>query len=193
MADFKQAYDITMGHEGGYVNDPHDIGGETYKGVARKYHPNWKGWKIIDDARSFITSFPDRLEASDPLQQYVQDLYQQLYWDIFQGDGMGNQNIANQLFDIAVNMGPHRAVKFLQSGLNILNRNQQIYSDIVADGRFGTATSLALVQYLTHDSPNYLLKIIIILRGMHYINYMRKSPIQERFARGWLNRVGISQ
>jgi hypothetical protein len=30
-----------------------------------------------------------------------------------------------------------------------------------------------------------------ILQGMHYINYMQKSPIQERFARGWLERVAF--
>lgn len=192
MADFKQAYDITMSHEGGYVNDPNDVGGETYKGIARKYHPNWKGWVIIDSERIFTSSFPNRLSVKDNLQVFVCNLYRQLYWDIFDGDNMPNQVIANQLFDIAVNMGTYRAVKFLQSGLNILNRNGENYSDIIEDGQFGSMTFNALNSYLSFDSPNYLLKTIIILRGMHYINYMRKSPIQEKFARGWLNRVMIS-
>lgn len=30
-------------HEGGYSNDPIDLGGETYKGIARNAHPNWQG------------------------------------------------------------------------------------------------------------------------------------------------------
>jgi len=34
MANFEQSYAITMGHEGGYDNDPDDVGGETYKGVS---------------------------------------------------------------------------------------------------------------------------------------------------------------
>ena len=37
-----------MKHEGGYVFDPDDSGGETYKGVARKFHSKWEGWSKID-------------------------------------------------------------------------------------------------------------------------------------------------
>ena len=47
MAEFKKAYDKTMGHEGGYVHDPDDAGGETYKGISRRYHPGWEGWKVV--------------------------------------------------------------------------------------------------------------------------------------------------
>jgi lysozyme family protein len=35
MAEFKTAFEVTMKAEGGYVNDPDDPGGETYKGSAR--------------------------------------------------------------------------------------------------------------------------------------------------------------
>ena len=192
MADFKQAYDRTMGHEGGYVNDPQDAGGETYKGIARKYNPNWKGWDIVDTWRTRRTDFPKILDSDTLLLQHVKELYKQLYWDVFQGDNITDQDITNQIFDIAVNMGVHRAVKFLQIGLNILNRNQQIYPDVLEDGRFGPQTFNTLLQYLSLDKSIYLLKIIIILRGMHYIKYMQRSPIQERFARGWLNRVEIN-
>jgi hypothetical protein len=36
---------------------------------------------------------------------------------------------------------------------------------------------------------DYLYKVLNILQGQHYINIMTKSEIQEKFARGWLNRV----
>ncbi|MFM7564688.1 MAG: glycosyl hydrolase 108 family protein, partial [Planctomycetota bacterium] len=39
MADFAIAFDETMINEGGYVDDPDDRGGETYRGVARRFHP----------------------------------------------------------------------------------------------------------------------------------------------------------
>ena len=48
MADFNQAFQLVIAHEGGYVNDPDDPGGETYKGVARKIHSKWEGWQNID-------------------------------------------------------------------------------------------------------------------------------------------------
>ena len=54
MADFRTAYYLTMGHEGGYNNDPDDVGGETYKGIARNYHASWEGWKIVDMYKSCL-------------------------------------------------------------------------------------------------------------------------------------------
>ena len=36
MADFRLAYKKIEAAEGGYVNDPDDKGGETYKGISRK-------------------------------------------------------------------------------------------------------------------------------------------------------------
>jgi len=48
MADFNQALQMVLQNEGGYVNDPNDPGGETYKGIARKMNSNWIGWQLID-------------------------------------------------------------------------------------------------------------------------------------------------
>ena len=48
MADFDIAYGETELREGGYVNDPVDRGGETHRGVARKFNPDWKGWALVD-------------------------------------------------------------------------------------------------------------------------------------------------
>jgi lysozyme family protein len=44
MAEFNPALEKVLSHEGGYVVDPNDPGGETYKGVARKIHSKWDGW-----------------------------------------------------------------------------------------------------------------------------------------------------
>lgn len=51
MAEFAKAYKKLEVAEGGYVNDPDDAGGETYKGVSRKANPNWIGWIILDDLK----------------------------------------------------------------------------------------------------------------------------------------------
>jgi lysozyme family protein len=190
LADFTVAYAITMAYEGGYSNDGDDVGGETYKGVARRYYPSWAGWVIID-AQKFNPNFPECLEDLPDLQQHVKNFFKATYWDVMWGDDMPNQGIANEMFDTGVNMGVSRAVTYLQGGLNILNRNQQNYPDIVEDGHFGPTTFSTLQKYLSIDSNEYLLKVMVILRGMHYIEYMRKSPTQERFARGWLNRIII--
>jgi lysozyme family protein len=52
MADLTTAYESTMKAEGGYVNNPQDPGGETYKGIARKFNSKWDGWIAIDMAQT---------------------------------------------------------------------------------------------------------------------------------------------
>jgi len=190
MANFKMAYIITLGHEGGYDNDPDDVGGETYKGVSRKYYPNWEGWVLVDDWKR-NSKFPEIMYKDPVLNDLIKNFYKENYWNLFWGDEIPDQLIANELFDTGVNMGIGRAVKYLQKGLNLLNRNQKNYPDIVEDGAFGSNTIKALNSYLDIDDNSFLLKIMNILQGMHYIEYMTKSPIQEKYARGWLSRVSI--
>ena len=192
MANFNEAYNITLGHEGGYSNDPDDVGGETYKGVARSYYPDWAGWTTIDAAKS-DTHFPNNLQGNDALDALIKQFYKENYWNLFWGDRIPNQAVANELFDTGVNMGVGRAVKYLQKALNLLNRNQKNYPDVVEDGAFGNNTLLSLKIYLDIDDESFLLKIMNILQGMHYIDYMTKSPTQEKFARGWLKRVSINK
>lgn len=188
MANFKTAYDMIMTHEGGYSNDPDDAGGETYKGVSRKYHPDWEGWTIIDQLKD-SSNFPGNLSHSPQLREMVTQFYKDKYWDVFWGDRIPVQSLATELFDISVNLGRKRSVRFLQRALNLLNRNQQNYPDISEDGVFGPNTMDTLNQYLSIDDVNYLLIILNSLQGNHYIEYMEGAPEQEKFARGWLKRV----
>ena len=41
MADYKKAIEKALKNEGGYVFDPDDAGGETFAGIARRYHKIW--------------------------------------------------------------------------------------------------------------------------------------------------------
>jgi lysozyme family protein len=192
MANFKEAYEITMGHEGGYSNDPVDAGGETYKGITKRFEPDWEGWVIIDSLRN-DPNFPKCLDENEELQEKVMEVYKRKYWDIFWGDKFDNQDIANEMFDTGVNMGTTRAIKYLQKSLNLLNRDQKNYSDISEDGVIGNNTLNTLNNFLNKFKRDvkYLLKLMNLFQGMHYINYMGKDSKQERFARGWLNRVKI--
>lgn len=192
MADFGTAYALTMVHEGGYAKDADDLGGETYRGISRKFNPGWAGWTRIDQTKR-RRGFPASLGRDAALQAAVQAFYKQHYWDKFQGDAIPSQPIANELFDTGVNLGIARAVEFLQRGLNVLNRNQKLYRDLVPDGLFGRKTLAAVRAYLKNDKPDLLLKIMNVLQGMHYIEFMTKSPVQEKYARGWFRRVAIEK
>lgn len=192
MADYIKAYNITMRHEGGYSLDSSDVGGETYKGISRRFHPTWPGWEIIDRYK-IQDNFPQNLKDSKELPPMVSEFYKQHYWDKFLGDEIKNQDVAEEMFDTAVNMGISRVVKFLQQALNYLNRNEELFSDLVEDGKIGNNTLKALDIYLKEDGNIYLLKIMNVLQGMHYLNYMSESPIQEKYCRGWFKRVEIGK
>jgi lysozyme family protein len=110
MANFKIAIDPVLAIEGGWVRDPNDNGGETYRGVARKFWPNWKGWTIVDQYKTF-PNFPANLKGLVDLNQLVIDFYDVNFWDKIGGDNIKNQSIADLLVDSAVNEGISAAVK----------------------------------------------------------------------------------
>ena len=194
MTYFDKAYEIVMNIEGGYVNDPDDMGGETYKGISRRWHPSWPVWDQIDAMKS-ESDFPGCLDVNEDLQELTKEFYKIFYWDLWWGDEVAElePDIAYEMFDISVNQGVHRAVSFLQTSLNVFNRNELLYPDLVVDGQFGVKTYGALASYLTKDNPDFLITALNVLQGNHYIEYMTQSPIQEKNARGWFNRVQINK
>jgi len=104
--------------EGGHANDPDDGGGETYRGIARKFWPQWAGWKIIDAAK-MLSNFPKCLSANTELQNLVIDFYKVNFCDKIGGDSIGNINILNMLVDTAVLEGITSAIKRAQKIVNL--------------------------------------------------------------------------
>lgn len=191
MGDFNKAYEKTMAHEGGYVNNPNDTGGETYKGVARKHHPTWGGWKHIDAIKVKVgtssTAINTEAAKNSELQQQVRDLYKKQYWDVNKLDSIANQLICEELFDTGVNMGTGVAAKFLREALNLCNKNGKSYSDIDVDGVIDNKT----LQALSLADQKVILNTLNLLQGERYLNIMRKNKTQEIFWPGWLKRVLI--
>lgn len=94
--NFGKAFTMLIGHEGGYVNDPDDPGGETKYGIAKRYHPNI----VIENLT---------LEGA-------KIIYHKEYWAVAGCDALP-WNVAYPLFDAAVNMSPKRALMLLQQSL----------------------------------------------------------------------------
>ena len=148
ITGFKQIFSITMGHEGGYSDDPDDPGGETYKGISRVFHPGWLGWAIVDHWKEAPPRSRDDgwLKEHESLQRQVRGFYRAQFWDTFRGDEVLAiaPEIAEELFDTGVNMSTERAVRFLQGALNVLNRQGQSWPDLDEDGLIGAKTLAAL-------------------------------------------------
>jgi lysozyme family protein len=192
MADFDKAFEVTMGHEGGYVHDPDDPGGETYKGVARDRHPTWRGWGVIDKKKS-EPNFPKNLDGDEDLQECIKEFYKLSFWDRIRGDEISDDDIATELFDTAVNMGVYWASMFLQQTLNLLNKEQRLYSDISEDGAIGRNTLKSLNTLLSYDPPELVLLWLNVFQGCRYSSISKNNPKLEKYMRGWSKRLKVTK
>ncbi len=172
MAKFNPALLKVLSHEGGYVNDPDDLGGETYKGIARKSHPAWPGWHIIDQSKK-DKSFPVTLVDDLNLQQLVEQFYFESFWEPLRADQIQNQTSAESFFDFAVNAGLNTSVRLVQSivGTNI-------------DGIIGEKT---LSKINTMDFGHFQ-AALTVAKLKYYMSIIRRRPTSKKFLLGWISR-----
>ena len=181
MASFSKAYDITMQNEGGYCNDPHDRGGETWRGIARNFWGKWAGWQIVDHVKStHPAGLNQALGANTELASLVLEFYKKNFWDCLSLDDLKCQQTGNQLFDIAVNMGTGTAAKFLQSAINAL-----IANSFPADGIIGAKT----IEAANNVKMQPLYDGISSLRRQRYEQIIAKNPSQAIFKNSWFSRI----
>jgi lysozyme family protein len=178
MARFDLYYPKLAIHEGGYVNDPVDKGGETYKGVARNFNPTWDGWPIVDayvkQAGGTVkrgTVFKDAT-----LDRMVYNLFLQKYWLSAGFDLINNQSLAEILADWKINGG--------LSGERIKPIQRMIGT--TADGVWGKMSSQAVNSYATTaQRAKMLFDTIVSIREAQY----RASGDFWKFGKGWLDRL----
>jgi lysozyme family protein len=192
-AIFNQAFEHTMGHEGGYVNDPEDRGGETYRGIARKFWANWAGWAVVDQLKAQGKgSLAQRInQAKTQLDPHVRAFYHDNFWKSIKLDEVasnGSPALAQKIFDTAVNVGTKPAIQWLQRALNLCNRNEQDYPNLDDDGKIGSKT----LEALSKARINSIYITFNLLQGEHYMNICRNNPVQKKFFNGWLNRISLS-
>ena len=137
MANFEDAYKKLLIKEGGYVHDSDDSGGETYRGISRRYNPTWEGWDIIDTYKRKYggKSLKKKIESDDKLEDLAAKLYKEKYWDVFELDNVPSQGVAFQMFDTNVNCGNAAAIRFAERCLdrNITGRwTLSLLNDLVS-------------------------------------------------------------
>ena len=93
---FDEAFEALIGHEGGYVNDPRDPGGETKYGISKRAYPGTDIKNLTLDAAKAI--------------------YRRDYWAPAGCDSLPAA-VRFDVFDAAVNSGLGQAIRFLQTAL----------------------------------------------------------------------------
>lgn len=173
----RKAISATLAHEGGYVNDPADPGGET----------NWGITKGVAVSAGY----------NKPMRSMTRDeaiaIYYEYYWRRVGLDMVAGvyPRVANEMYDTGVNMGQQVAVRFLQRALNLLNNRGTDYEDIVADGRFGPASHRALRSFAERRGIRgemVLLRILDAFQGERYATICERRELSEKFFYGWIDK-----
>lgn len=190
---FYQAYDATMDHEGAgkHTNHRLDPGKETYSGISRPHHPGWSGWPLID--KWIRVGQPIDTARLEPM---VRLFYRDVFWHPLNGDRLAELSpaIALKVFDTGVNVNTDRAATWLQMALNLLNRNQKLYPDLLTDGSIGPKTLGTLRIALAQRPPTKevterrIIKIITSRYSDLWFERMQQFPEREEF-RGIWDRV----
>ena len=112
--------------EGGYVNNPHDPGGATNKGITQRTYDAWR----TKQGRS--VNLVGVISSAE-----VAAIYKAEYWDAIQGDLLP-AGVDYAVFDYAVNSGPSRALYSYTTHKNI---------DGICDERLAFLKALSSWQY----------------------------------------------
>lgn len=173
MAEFNISFQKTLAHEGGYANDPDDLGKETYKGISRANHNYWSGWAIIDKYKN-KSGFAVMLDKDVELQKQVELFYLYEFWLRLKADQIQNQTTADSIFDFAVNAGIKTSILLAQSIIGTK-----------VDGLVGEQT----LKKLNSLDFGYFQPAFTVAKITHYISIVKKRPANKKYLYGWIIRA----
>lgn len=155
--NFDSALAAVLHHEGGYVNHPKDPGGMTNLGVTKRVWEEWVGHEVDEATMRGLTP------------EIVGSMYKAKYWDKIKGDDLP-AGVDYAVFDAAINSGPGRAAKWLQTVVGA-----------VPDGAIGNGT---LAKVAAMDA-----KEIVEKYQETRLAFMQSLPTWDTFGKGWGRRV----
>ena len=158
--NFDKCFELMLAHEGGYVDHPKDPGGRTNLGVTQRVWEEWMGRPVSEKEMKALTP------------TMVKPLYKRKYWDAVRADDLV-AGVDYAVFDVAVNSGPGRAIKFLQSCVGA-----------TPDGGFGSIT-MGLVRKAQDENTAELIAKYSDTR----LQFLKSLKTWSTFGKGWERRV----
>lgn len=212
MAIFANAQPLIRVLEGSvWSNHKSDLGGETYIGISRKYHPEVSSvWEIIDAEKKTAknvfqkgaAAFSAHLSNIVELQQQVDIFYIVEFWDKL-GLNMYTQTLANKIFEQAIHLGKSKTVRYLQVICNAFNYDAQtgerLFADLDVDGSLGktpekSKTATAIVELLRVRVPeSRFVSMLNAIQCAHYLDVAATRFGNRVFMDGWINRMHKSE
>ena len=165
MASFEPAVQLTLQHEGGFFHN-RKTGEIVNHGITLK---------LVRDTR--FKPAADEQYIRDLTGQEASAIYRRYFWDRYHIGEIGNQELANKVFDLTVNMGP-AALKLLQEALHGLGGGGAI-DGILGPESIGQINALdagrLLAQYRERARQRY--------------EEIAQNPLLAGNLEGWLRRL----
>jgi len=156
---FEIAVEFVLNHEGKYVNDVDDDGGETKYGISKRSYP--------------------KLDIKNLSIQKAKEIYRKDFWEVQNYKKIKNDDLAIKIFDLSVNVGPKRANKLIQRALRAVNIKVQ--EDGVLDD--------IIICLINESDPTDLLAALKSEAAGYYRTIVNTKPKRAKFLNGWLNRA----
>ena len=167
--------------EGGYSNNPSDKGGETYRGISRKFNPTWDGWAIIDKKKGGGWFSKAKEIADNTIFAELEDSVRSFYWQNYfvkaGFDKLNDTTVALNLFDYNVNGG--------YSVAGVLAVLKDTFSKTLTASTFTNAVA----EEINAVDPARFVKAILDVRRSYYDNIVKKDSSQKQFYKGWIKRI----
>lgn len=160
MATFEEAIGPLLAHEGGFTDDPVDVGGATAWGISTRW---LKSVGLDIDVRTLT-------------REQAVELYRKHFWAY---TAIDSQQVANKVFDMAVNLGIQTAHRLLQEALNRLGKG------LAVDGILGMMTLKAVNSVPVGE----LLRELRAAQAIRYVRIVLANPTQTKFITGWIRRA----
>ncbi len=207
MADYALFLPENKKAEGGHVFVATDKGLETIAGISRRWFPAVEVWPMVDQGKKEL-GIPDGFTTKDQsasidswikadparetrFKHIVHEFYRLEVWNRIRGDAIPDQRLANELASSTVLCGFSNSIRWLRRGLNIFNRRQKLYPDMVIDSSgFGPQTMAALSACLKAGRGKALYKILNCFQGVYLAERceLQGDDSAEENILGWVDQ-----
>ena len=165
---FNSIIDKNLEHEGGYVNNKNDRGGETNWGITKPFMEDFK----------YALPGGKAKPIKDLTVEDAKLLYKAL-WDRYNLGYVRDKNVAYVIFDYMINTFYHTAAKRVQETLNTKGAGLKV------DGHLGEMSLKAI-----HNSDyKWLIDELLKNRYYNYREQVKDDFGQHEFYAGWMNRL----
>lgn len=167
LQDFAATLTRELVYEGGKVDDPHDPGGRTNRGITQGTYNAYRRELHIPSKDVFLISDAE-----------VATIYKTRYWDVICGDKLP-KGLDIITMDGAVNSGNAQSIKWVQASLGASYKG-------AIDGQMGLKTLQAIedcddVEELIHEALSRRLATL------------KRLKTWSRFGKGWSARIANVQ